>query len=517
MRKKRRVLTALVAVVLLWLVATEPVTRSPHPPTLAPRPSLSYPSPVDLSAPPYERYLEKRSRDPIPHHPFACRAASSIFDYFPPYAQCDVRERIGPVSDGGKWVCGSLSPPCLIYSFGVRDDVSFEVEAATMWGCTVRAFDPTISRPPPEFRSITNGTFARIGMGPKDGVWEGCGMTRRAESCKVRRLQTLMAEYGDTHIDLLKVDIDGAEWEVFKGLEGAALPFDQLLIELHAPLSSSAPPARFFDALAKAGFHPFSREANVITCLPTPRGRGALAAFEYSFLRYPRPVGGDPSHSDPFLTFAAAVQKRWLRRRDAEIERLGGVAALDRMGPWGGAGYIWDWLRPYAPCKHKEWLGGFGKAGWWVCLDRPSNPSAQPQSLLGKAGCRALGVGKGLSGLFAAELRRLCADIEHWETGVRGALPRTLSLALIDLPAHDLWDTLPSLLHVILATPPAQLLIKIQLPARGAFTTLFQLFHTLELNGMVPWAAEIDSSRCCATFPHRGAPDVAYYSFILQH
>ena len=52
--------------------------------------------------------------------------------------------------DGNKFVCLDqfyavvINKSCLIYSFGVAGDWSFEESMAQM-GCTVRAFDPTIS------------------------------------------------------------------------------------------------------------------------------------------------------------------------------------------------------------------------------------------------------------------------------------------------------------------------------------------------------------------------------------
>lgn len=51
--------------------------------------------------------------------------------------------------DGNKYVCldklhkDVLNNQCLIYSFGIANDWSFE-EAMAQLGCTVRAFDPTI-------------------------------------------------------------------------------------------------------------------------------------------------------------------------------------------------------------------------------------------------------------------------------------------------------------------------------------------------------------------------------------
>lgn len=57
-------------------------------------------------------------------------------------------ERIGRMGDGGKWVCGmskfvasSKVKPCVIYSFGVRDESSFENEMLSRTDCEVWAYD----------------------------------------------------------------------------------------------------------------------------------------------------------------------------------------------------------------------------------------------------------------------------------------------------------------------------------------------------------------------------------------
>lgn len=52
------------------------------------------------------------------------------------------------MGDGGKWVCGlsrivesSRAKPCVIYSFGVRDESSFENEILSRTNCEVWAYD----------------------------------------------------------------------------------------------------------------------------------------------------------------------------------------------------------------------------------------------------------------------------------------------------------------------------------------------------------------------------------------
>jgi hypothetical protein len=55
--------------------------------------------------------------------------------------------RVGRFGDGGKWLSNSqsLKPGAVVYSFGVGDDISFDVEMAGLFGSEVHAFDPTPS------------------------------------------------------------------------------------------------------------------------------------------------------------------------------------------------------------------------------------------------------------------------------------------------------------------------------------------------------------------------------------
>ena len=75
-----------------------------------------------------------------------------LWDWFFETYTCDARERVGRVGDGGKWLCSltrlrqdaQSEHGCVVYSYGVRDDVTFELELIRRTGCTVHAFDPSI-------------------------------------------------------------------------------------------------------------------------------------------------------------------------------------------------------------------------------------------------------------------------------------------------------------------------------------------------------------------------------------
>jgi hypothetical protein len=77
-----------------------------------------------------------------------------VWDLFTPDYNCPLlKERVGRVGDGGKWVCGlhmlAKAHGCLVYSLGSRGDISFEEEIMELTSCEVteRASLQPISQP----------------------------------------------------------------------------------------------------------------------------------------------------------------------------------------------------------------------------------------------------------------------------------------------------------------------------------------------------------------------------------
>jgi hypothetical protein len=191
-----------------------------------------------------------------------------LWDLFPPTFNCPFKHRLGRLSDGGKVVCNwealrarchhGVDPPPVVYSVGVRDEVSFEQDLVLKTGCPLHAFDHTITSVP----GVPNVTFNKVGIAAHD------------VSEVLKSLPTLMAERNHSGIDLLKIDCEGCEWDVFAGLaaSGALDSVDQVLVELHLrnPASNEPGPSssvhdvfRFFEALESFQLFPFSRELNL--------------------------------------------------------------------------------------------------------------------------------------------------------------------------------------------------------------------------------------------------------------
>jgi FkbM family methyltransferase len=143
-----------------------------------------------------------------------------------------------------------LSPQSVVYSFGVGRDISFDLALIHRWGVRVHAFDPTP-------RSIDwlrtqalpdNFVFHDFGIADYDGAASfsppadpshvsysmlAHRSDEPAAEGRVYRLHTIMRMLGHTKINLLKMDIEGAEYGVLSDLVSQAFHVDQILVEFH--------------------------------------------------------------------------------------------------------------------------------------------------------------------------------------------------------------------------------------------------------------------------------------------
>jgi hypothetical protein len=206
-----------------------------------------------------------------------------LWDFFIPSFNCLFRDRLGKISEGGKVLCnpGSYSKKtdndkkCVVFSFGVRGDVSFEIDLASSTFCTIYAFDPSVKSLPDGSMAIhpckeSNDCGGSVHFEPV-----GLGVANEVDSkgWVIKTLDTLMAEKGVDHVDILKVDIEGSEWAAINQMHKTKTlqKVDQLSIELHfkqhdtnnAGIDSGVREVfEFFENCEAAGLYAFSSEVN---------------------------------------------------------------------------------------------------------------------------------------------------------------------------------------------------------------------------------------------------------------
>ena len=128
--------------------------------------------------------------------------------------------RIGHDYDGGYVMVDDIEN-CIAYSFGIADDVSWDLGMAYR-GVDVYMYDHTIKKLPTQ-----NERFHFF----KNGI---CGENDRGENLKT--FQEILSENG--HIDnkniILKIDVEGAEWNAFEEISSELLRnFRQIIVEFH--------------------------------------------------------------------------------------------------------------------------------------------------------------------------------------------------------------------------------------------------------------------------------------------
>ncbi|KAG9316855.1 hypothetical protein JVU11DRAFT_2927 [Chiua virens] len=226
--------------------------------------------------------------DPFPSH----GEFYTLWDFFLPSYKCPHRvERVGVMGDGGKWVCGleRIVPKkqCVMYSFGVNGESSFEADIMKAApGCEVWGYDFSVNSFGPEIELESDlkrrSHFFPYALGPKDAF-------SAVDEPKMYTLRTLMERNGHDFIDVLKIDIEGNEFESLEvfidSFHGEPLPFGQLQLEVHARTSDYQDFPNFlkwWEKVEAAGLRPFFSEPNLVYVNLVRGVRPDL--IEYSFI-----------------------------------------------------------------------------------------------------------------------------------------------------------------------------------------------------------------------------------------
>jgi len=159
---------------------------------------------------------------------------------------------LGNESTGCCWTfCPTgLESSSIVYCGGVGRDVTFDHAIADRFRCQIWLFDPsptgkeTMSHEVncrPEFQFLPVGISARDEIrylapptNPEEGSWFASSFSRSGfVSVECQSLSTLMQRHGHNHIDLLKIDIEGPEYEVIDDLLERKLDIRQICVEYH--------------------------------------------------------------------------------------------------------------------------------------------------------------------------------------------------------------------------------------------------------------------------------------------
>lgn len=150
-----------------------------------------------------------------------------------------------------------LNPGSIVYSAGAGLDISFEKSIVDTTGASVLLLDPTptgiatLSKPENHRDRITflpyglGAANASLRFSPLKDLGGGCYFPSSADSREVvelpcRQLGSIMRERGDKSIDLLKMDIEGFEYDVIRDICSETIKIQQLCVEFHHWLGQSA-------------------------------------------------------------------------------------------------------------------------------------------------------------------------------------------------------------------------------------------------------------------------------------
>ncbi len=172
-------------------------------------------------------------------------------DFIPEIDHYCQKERFGSQYGGWDIAVGQIDKNSIIYSFGVGEDASFDIALIERYGVTIHAFDPT----PKSIKWAKSQMFSKkfilheYGIADFDGdvlfnppedpnhvshtILSRPATQERAITVQVKKLVTIMKDLGHDKIDIIKMDVEGAEYQVIEDICKSDIRPRQILVEFH--------------------------------------------------------------------------------------------------------------------------------------------------------------------------------------------------------------------------------------------------------------------------------------------
>ncbi|TPX47404.1 hypothetical protein SeLEV6574_g02684 [Synchytrium endobioticum] len=146
---------------------------------------------------------------------------------------------------------------CLVYSFGINNDFSFDDQVAEKYGCQVHAFDPSMAAP--SHQRSPKVMYWNVGVAAETGM--------NKIGWNVTTVKDVMKTHGHKRIDMLKMDIEGNEWPVLEELVKKSPEVlwasDQLNLEFHFDLEHMVYQTNLIHSiLVEFGYHVWNWHVN---------------------------------------------------------------------------------------------------------------------------------------------------------------------------------------------------------------------------------------------------------------